>query len=572
MSLQRRIFIYLEEYRIYNDNGTAKFTVNWGYYMKLSFLGGAEMVTGSCHLLETKEHKILIDCGMFQGDSDSGDLNRNQFGFDPAEIDFLLLTHAHIDHSGRIPLLVKRGFKGKIITTKATSELCSIMLPDSGYIQEMEVEWINRKRLRAGKPLIEPLYTIDDAEKSLKYFEPINYDDIVKITDDIEVRYKDAGHILGSAIIEIWVREDNDRIKIVFSGDLGNKDIPIMKDPSYIDEADYLILETTYGNKLHNTMENTLLFLLDIITHTVENGGNIVIPSFAVGRTQEILYMLNMLKESKFSKIKDIPVFVDSPLAINATNIFNNNQDLFDDETKELIKMGDHPFEFPNLIFTKTAEESKAINFHEGSSIIVSASGMCDAGRIKHHLKHNLWRGNSCVVFVGYQAKGTLGRRILEGEKKVKIFGEEIYVNCKIYNLNGLSGHADQKGLLDWVSAFRKKPAKIFLVHGEEDSLNEFSNLLEHNFDSQIEIARIGETVEIESRIDSRTIAHGKSNIVDSIDVNLLDEMNMILDTLKLAVLNNDSSIDNDKAFILTKKMENIRSELEYINNIISNR
>ncbi|MDD2480865.1 MAG: MBL fold metallo-hydrolase [Lutispora sp.] len=540
--------------------------------MKLSFYGAAEMVTGSCFLLETDKHKILIDCGMFQGDADSDDLNRNVFDFEPSKIDFLLLTHAHIDHSGRIPLLVKRGFKGKILATKATSELCSIMLPDSGFIQEMEVEWINRKRLRAGKPLVESLYTVADAENSLKYFEPINYDDIIEINEEIEVRYRDAGHILGSAIIELWAKEKDEKIKFVFSGDLGNKDIPIMKNPSLIDEADYLVMETTYGNRLHKETKNTMLLLLDIITHTIEKGGNIVIPSFAVGRTQEILYMLNMLKESKFSKIKSIPVYVDSPLAINATNIFKNNQNLFDDDTKALIRSGDDPFEFPNLIFTKTADESKAINFHEGSSIIVSASGMCDAGRIKHHLKHNLWRGNSSVVFVGYQAKGTLGRRILEGEKKVKIFGEDIHINCNIYSLNGLSGHADKNGLLDWFSTFDKKPVKVFLTHGEEEPLREFSQALQEKFDTKVEIASIGQTVEIESAMTSISTTPRIGYAEDKAIARQINEIQMMLDTLQEAVIENAKQMDHNKIHILTEKMKNIQSGLIDIGSVINDR
>lgn len=538
--------------------------------MKLSFYGAAEMVTGSCFLLETDKHKILIDCGMFQGDADSDDLNRNVFDFEPSKIDFLLLTHAHIDHSGRIPLLVKRGFKGKILATKATSELCSIMLPDSGFIQEMEVEWINRKRLRAGKPLVESLYTVADAENSLKYFEPINYDDIIEVNEEIEVRYRDAGHILGSAIIELWAKEKDEKIKFVFSGDLGNKDIPIMKNPSLIDEADYLVMETTYGNRFHKETKNTMLLLLDIITHTIEKGGNIVIPSFAVGRTQEILYMLNMLKESKFSKIKSIPVYVDSPLAINATNIFKNNQNLFDDDTKALIRSGDDPFEFPNLIFTKTADESKAINFHEGSSIIVSASGMCDAGRIKHHLKHNLWRGNSSVVFVGYQAKGTLGRRILEGEKRVKIFGEDIHINCNIYSLNGLSGHADKNGLLDWFSTFDKKPVKVFLTHGEEEPLREFSQALQEKFDTKVEIASIGQTVEIESAMTSISTTPRIGYAEDKAIARQINEIQMMLDTLQEAVIENAKQMDHNKIHILTEKMKNIQSGLIDIGSVIN--
>ena len=413
--------------------------------MRITFLGAAETVTGSCYLIEADNIKILVDCGMFQGGKEEERLNYEGFNFNPSEIQYLLLTHAHIDHSGRIPLLVKRGFKGKIICSQPTAELCKIMLPDSGHIQEMEAEWINRKGLRAGKPPVEPLYTVNDAIRSLNFFNTINYKEILSISSNISVRFQDAGHILGSALIEIWIKENGEEVKIVFSGDLGNKDVPLMKNPTIIKDADYVILESTYGNRTHIDTQNKTLVLLDIITDTIEKGGNVVIPSFAVARAQEILYILNMLKESKSLKLKHVPVYVDSPLAINATKIFEAYSSHLDEETQSFIKAGDNPFDFPNLFFTVTAEESKAINASSESSIIISASGMCDAGRIKHHLKHNLWRPESSIVFVGYQARNSLGRRIKDGAPSVKIFGEEISVKSKIYSIDGFSGHADQE-------------------------------------------------------------------------------------------------------------------------------
>ena len=541
--------------------------------MKISFYGAAEMVTGSCFLLETNANKILIDCGMFQGDSNSDSLNRAAFDFNPSEIDYLLLTHAHIDHSGRIPLLIKRGFKGEILSTKATKELCSIMLIDSGYIQEMEVEWLNRKNLRANKPLVDPLYTIEDAEKSLEYFESIPYNEIINLSEEIRIRYKNAGHILGAAIIELWVKENNEEVKIVFSGDLGNKDIPIMKDPAIIDAADYLIVESTYGNKIHKEIQTTNLFLLDIITDTIERGGNIVIPSFAVGKTQELLYMLNALKESKFSKIKSIPVFLDSPLAINATKVFEANTKDVDSDTKELIREGNNPFDFPNLIFTQTAEESKEINFHEGSSIIVSASGMCEAGRIKHHLKHNLWRANSSIVFVGYQAIGTLGRRILEGEKKVKIFGEEIYVNCKIYNLDGLSGHADQKDIVEWISNFNEKPKKVFLVHGEKNSLNVLSHSIEKELNIHTQIVKLRETVQISPYtkkiipLDHLLIDEQKYDITQF--GNALESIKTDIDYIISQLRNKQVSTNQSTVNNIDLNIKNLNSEMEKLKKAI---
>jgi metallo-beta-lactamase family protein len=474
--------------------------------MKLSFLGAAEMVTGSCYLCEVGNTKLLVDFGMFQGGSKADDLNFEGFAFNPADIDYLLLTHAHIDHSGRIPQLIKRGFKGRIITTVASKDLCSIMLPDSGFIQENETEWINKKRQRAGKPPVEPLYTSIDAQNSLKLFEGIEYKQIININNDITVRFNNAGHILGSAILEMWVKEEGKEFKVVFSGDLGSKNSPLLDYPTLIEEADFVIMESTYGNRLHPDSENKALQLLNIILETVKRKGNVVIPSFAVERTQEILFELNSLKEAKESKLKDIPVFVDSPLAINATKIFEKNKSYLNQDIIDLFKSGDNPFEFPNLIFTETSDESKAINFEKQSCIIISASGMCDAGRIKHHLKHNLWRKESSVVFVGYQAKESLGRRILEGNKAVKLFGEEIKVQCSIHSIQGFSGHADQHGLLDWVAGFKKKPAKIFLTHGEDEAITELASLITEKYGIATEIPKLGQTIEITPNMESNVV------------------------------------------------------------------
>lgn len=467
--------------------------------MRLTFLGAAETVTGSCYLCEIGNTKLLVDCGLFQGGDEADELNQSVFQFNPSDIDYVLLTHAHIDHSGRIPQLVKCGFSGKIITTDATKDLCSVMLPDSGFIQENEAEWTNRKRKRAGKPLIEPLYTAEDAQNSIRFFEGVEYNQLINLNNGITIRFKNAGHILGSSILEMWIREQNNEFKLVFSGDLGSKKSQLLDNPTLIENADFVIMESTYGNRIHEDTENKALILLDIILETVENKGNVVIPSFAVERTQEILYELNMLKESKALKLREIPVYVDSPLAMNATRIFEENFDYLNDNTVNLNKSGDNPFDFPNLIFTKTSEESKAINFEERSCIIISASGMCDAGRIKHHLKHNLWRKECSVVFVGYQAKNTLGRRILEGAKSVKILGEEINVQSSIYSIQGFSGHADQTGLVEWVEGFKKKPSKIFITHGEDDALTELSKLITEKFDIQNEIPKMGETIELTS-------------------------------------------------------------------------
>jgi len=449
--------------------------------IKLKFLGASRIVTGSCFLLETGDTKILIDCGMFQGSKEIKELNYGEFPFNPAEIDYLLLTHAHIDHSGLIPKLYKKGFKGSTFCTGATYQLASIMLPDSGYIQEMEVERKNRKAARAGKPLLEPIYTAVDAINCMQYFKTVEYDHHFKLTPNIEVCFRDAGHIFGSSSIELWIKDNFQNYKLVFSGDIGNLDQPIIKDPTYINEADFVVMESTYGNRLHTKAAvDKVDELGKVIKEAMARDGNLVIPAFAIERTQDLLYNLNKLIQKK--EIAPEHIFIDSPLAIQATEIFCQNPAYYDEEAKEFAKNQSCPLIVPGLNFTRTAEESMEINKIKSGAIIIAASGMCDAGRIKHHLKHNLWRPESTVLFVGYQAEGTLGRRILDGEKVVRIHGEEIAVNAQIRKLEGYSAHADQAGLLKWVSSFKSPPKKIFITHGEGDAPTELAKLIQEMY------------------------------------------------------------------------------------------
>ena len=441
--------------------------------MKIKFCGASTGVTGSCHLLITNGHKILLDCGQFQGGKAQEALNFEPFPFNPAEIEYVILSHAHIDHCGRLPLLVKRGFNGKIYCTDATADLLEVMLRDSAYIHEKDAEWQSRKNERAGKPAVEPLYTINDAEDALALVSPILYDQLIDLNENVRIAFNDAGHILGSAITEIWVKEDDHEIKIVFSGDLGVNDRPILRDPTIIKKADCVIMESTYGNRNHPPNATSIDELLRIVLKTTDRGGNVIIPSFAVGRTQELIYEFNKVFDNDHEmheKLKNLMIYIDSPMATTATEVFRKNSQVFDDETKQYILRGDDPLDFKNLKFTRSTEESQALNFDKTPKVIISASGMCDAGRIRHHLKHNLWDPKSSVIFVGYQAQGSLGRAILDGKKDVTLFGEGIHVNAEIYNLEGFSAHADQRALLNWLSGFQKPPKQIFLVHGEEES------------------------------------------------------------------------------------------------------
>ena len=459
---------------------------------RLTFLGGAGTVTGSCYLMETGKLKMLVECGMFQGNRELRMRNYRNLEVPAPSIDYILLTHAHIDHSGLIPRLFKQGFRGKVLATKATVDLCNVMLPDSGHIQETEAEWETRKAKRRGEKHLDPLYTAQDAQDSLSTFSGVDYGQEMTLDDQTQVRFVDAGHILGSAIIELWVREGGtSEVKTVFSGDLGNKGTPIIRDPSWVSEADYLLLESTYGDRCHEPVANEAQRLKEIILDTVKRGGNVIIPSFAVGRTQEILFFLSGM--FKRGELPPVPVYIDSPLAVSATEIFERCPEYYDDETKACFNGGD-PFNFPNLTFVRDAKESIAINNggHK-SKVVISASGMCDAGRIKHHLKHNLWRPDSSVVFVGFQAEGTLGRRIMEGEKKIRILGELINVAARIYSLQGFSAHADQNGLLDWASHLTCKPERLFIVHGEAAASSTLSNLLEQRLGISTMVPRAGE-------------------------------------------------------------------------------
>lgn len=446
--------------------------------MKLMFIGADHEVTGSCHYLECGDTKILVDCGMEQGTNvyENADM---PVGY--SMIDYVLLTHAHIDHAGYLPLIYARGFRGKIVTTVATGDLCQIMLKDSAHIQEMEAEWKNRKARRAGRPEVPPLYTMDDAMGVIGLLDVQEYDEKIVLNDNITIRFTDAGHLLGSAAIEVWCSEDGIEKKIVFSGDIGNKNKPLIRDPDYVKEADYVVMESTYGNRTHGKRkEEHVDALCKIVQETLDKGGNVVIPAFAVGRTQELLYFFRKIKLDHMIKgHDDFEVYVDSPLAVEATQVFKRNLlRCYDDETKALVEMGINPIEFPGLKLSVTSEESKNINFDTKPKVIISASGMCDAGRIRHHLKHNLWRPESTIVFAGYQAAATLGRSLQDGASSVKLFGETIDVEANIVTMEGISGHADVNGLLEWIRAYEKKPEMVFVVHGDDLVAEEFADRL----------------------------------------------------------------------------------------------
>ena len=548
--------------------------------MKITFLGAAKTVTGSNFLVEGAGKKFLVDCGMYQGKAAQEMENSEEFLYDPLEIDFMLLTHAHIDHSGRIPKLYNEGFRAPIYTHRATVDLCEIMLPDSGHIQETEIEWKNRKRLRAGLDPLPPLYTAEEAAKCLEIFRPVEYDQIVDVADNIQVRFNDAGHMLGSAIIEIWITENGKTEKVVFSGDLGNNDIPLLNSPTMIDDADYLVMESTYGSRLHLRNDDKAEMFLDVVSETLDGGGRVIIPSFAVGRTQEILYEIDKIKEThkddeefqrKYKQLMEVPVFVDSPLAISATKVFKKNTDLFEEDIQQKLIDGDHPLDFPGLQFTQTADESKALNDTYYPSIIISASGMCDIGRIKHHLKHNLWNPSSTILFVGYQAPGTLGRTIVDGADKVKIFGEEIGINARIEYIEGYSGHADQEWLLNFVYSFIRKPKHIFLVHGEEESQEVLKGLLEKNVEIPVTIPSFGETYElsdmpqvVERKEYSKKVEDQflRLQILDKLE-RIKEEINDMSKTVreeKIDKLNSNSDVEilNDKVKKLEEQIKNL--------------
>lgn len=476
--------------------------------MKLSFYGAAGSVTGSCIVVEHEQGKFMVDCGMFQGGKVLRELNEKEFPFSPSDIDFVILTHAHIDHSGMIPKLVKHGYKNPIYATKPTVDLCEIMLADSAHIQESDAEYDSRKNKRKGLPPVEPIYDMQDAEAAMKLFEKTEYGVTFSVADNIKLRYNDSGHMLGSSAVEVWVTEKGKTEKIVFSGDLGNKDKPLLKDPAIITEADYLVLESTYGGRNHTYVDATEQFL-DIVRSTLAVGGTLVIPAFAVGRTQEILYVLNHFKENDLlGAYNDVRVFVDSPLAVKATQVFKENYYVLDSDTQELIQSGDDPLVFQNLNFSVSTDDSRALNTDEDPKIIISASGMCDAGRIRHHIKHNAYKENCTILFVGYQAEGSLGRLLVDGEKDIKLFGERIAVKARIEKIDYFSGHADHNMLVEWAGHF-KNLKSVILVHGEDEGLTALKEGLETTNGQNVYIPQYLSTIELGGNDEIRTVDAG---------------------------------------------------------------
>ena len=451
--------------------------------MKLKFIGADHEVTGSCHYIEACGKHILVDYGMEQG---VNVFENVEIPVQESLLDYVFLTHAHVDHSGMLPLLYAKGFRGQIFMTDATADLCSIMLRDCAHIQMQEAEWKNRKAKRSSQhEPMEPLYTMEDADGTVRLIVPCHYDSMIEVCEGIRIRFTDIVHLLGSSSIEVWLTEDRITKKIVFSGDIGNLNQPLIKDPKLTKEADYVVMESTYGDRIHTAERPDYVGeLVKILKDTFDRGGNVVIPSFAVGRTQEMLYFLRKIKaDGLVEGYPDFPVYVASPLAVEATGIFQKNiSNCFDEEAMELVKQGINPISFPGLRLSITSEESKMINFDDTPKVIISASGMCEAGRIRHHLKHNLWREECTILFVGYQAIGTLGRAIVEGAKEVKLFGEPIEIKARIMQLAGLSGHADKNGLIAWIQGFEEKPQRVFIVHGEDMVCSSFAQCLKHEY------------------------------------------------------------------------------------------
>lgn len=531
--------------------------------MNITFYGAAKTVTGSCTMVEAAGKKFLVDCGMFQGKVTDQMLNYDDFPFDISSIDFVILTHAHIDHSGRIPKLYKAGYTGPIYATNATVDLCSIMLADSGHIQEKEIEWVNKKRRRAGKKENEPMYTAQDGIDSMKLFKGVDYNQKVTIDENISFTLIDAGHMLGSSIVLLDIAENGKTERVVFTGDLGNKNMPIIKDPTYIERADHLIMESTYGNRLHGKMEDQSEKFIDILFRTVERGGNLIIPSFAVGRTQEILYEINKYaaKEEYKDKLKNIPVYVDSPLAVNATKIFEENPEYYDEDALEYLLKGDNPIEFDNLHLITTSDESRALNEDPTPKVIISASGMCEVGRIKHHLKHNLYRPECTVLFVGYQATGTLGEKIQTGADVVKIFGEEIAVKAEIEYLDAFSGHADRDGLLEFIEKMQDKPKNIFINHGEFISQQVLKNYITEKFNIPVTIPNYEDTYTIDGNfVGSKQVTY-KSTRFDILEMlsflkqDVDDVSNLVKSEIK-------TSVDSDTLNDIYKKLDEVKKAL----------
>ncbi|HOB39547.1 MAG: MBL fold metallo-hydrolase RNA specificity domain-containing protein [Limnochordia bacterium] len=462
--------------------------------MRIQFLGAAGCTSGSCYLLAFGDKQVLVDCGLFQGPEELKQRNYGDFPFVPGEIDGVILTHAHIDHSGLLPKLTRLGFRGPIYATGVTADLCEIMLADSAHIQEMEVERKNRKLRRRGQPLLTPIYTVADAERTMEQFARMVYDEEIEVFPDLRVRFRDAGHILGAAIVELWITEGEETTKFVFSGDLGNLDQPIVQDPTFLTEADVLVIESTYGTRLHENREERLKRLAEVVNRTMERGGNLLIPAFALGRTQDILHSLRVLQDQ--GQTPPLTIYIDSPLASKATAVFRRHSQVFDYETREMIREQRSPFQGPGVHYTESVEESKRLNSISGGVVIISASGMADAGRIKHHLKHNLWRREAAVLLVGYQAEGTLGRRLQDGAQRVRIHGEEVQVAAEIETISGFSAHADQAGLLRWLRRFRHI-GQVFVTHGEKESSEGFAELIRGELEVPVLVPQLDESFEL---------------------------------------------------------------------------
>jgi metallo-beta-lactamase family protein len=469
--------------------------------MLIQVCGAARTVTGSCVLVEAADSLFLVDCGMHQGGEKGEALNFQRFVFGPEELDFVLLTHAHIDHSGRLPRLVKQGFSGPIYATPATCDLAEIMLLDSAYIQEMEAEWRTRKAKRAGRRGVEALYTEEDARKAISLLKPVAYNAPTELAPGVTVQFHDAGHILGSAFLEVWLEEDGERTKVLFSGDVGQPDRPIIRDPQIVETADFLIMESTYGDRLHESNGAPEDQLAEILEQAKRTGGNVIIPAFAVGRTQEVVYYLRQIMDERGL---DMSIYVDSPMASRATEVYRRHREIFDEEAWKLVGEPGGIFDYPGLHYTASADESRALNEKKGI-VIISASGMADAGRIRHHLKHNLWRPEAHVVIVGYQAEGSLGRRLLDGAETVRIFGEEIAVKAHIHDITGLSAHADQEQLLEWASHI-KGLRLVILTHGEPQAALKLKSLLEERLHFTVAVANMNEVFDLRKAPRSRVV------------------------------------------------------------------
>jgi len=462
--------------------------------IKVQILGAADEVTGSCHLVTVGNKRILLDCGLIQGRRKDEERNKDPFPFDPKSIDAVVLSHAHIDHSGRLPMLVKAGFSGPIYTHRASRDLCRIMLKDSAFLNEKEIEWENRKRLRKGLKLVEALYTVEDARAAMSRFKGLVYQKKVKILPDVTLCLNDAGHILGSSIVELWLEDEGQVRKLVFSGDLGRPGMPILQDPAFIQQADLVIMESTYGDRLHRSWEETLTEIESIVRNTTNSRGNILIPAFAVGRTQEILYML--ARYYREWNLERWQIFLDSPLAIEATRVFTRHSDLFDQDMADLWRQNKAQSFLPGLHISRTSNQSMALNRIHSGAIIIAGSGMCSGGRIKQHLKHNIWRRECHVIISGFQARGTLGRSLVDGAKYIRLWGETVRVAATVHTVGGLSAHADQLGLKNWYANFEGRP-RVVLVHGETSALETLSNTLKDDLGAPVTIAKYGQVLDL---------------------------------------------------------------------------